>query len=234
MKLSGLLMGSALLFAAAQASAGTIVLNFDTLNGAPDAASPFGYDEILQYYNGGTDLLGATGPNDGVSFTSNAIVGCEAGFACADTNTAEAPSAPNIMFFLSGAAATINVAAGFTTGFSFFYSAVNQPGVINVWSGLNDTGTLLATLNLPTTPANGNPGCGGEPFCPYSPIGVTFAGTAMSVDFGGTENQIAFDNITFGSASPGVPEPATWGLMLLGIAGIGAAARLSRRQLATA
>lgn len=238
MKFSGVLMGAALavsLGAAAPASAGVVDLNFDTLDASQPAPGPYGYDQILEYYNGGTDGRGATGTNYGVSFTSNAIVGCEQGFACADTNTAQAPSAPNIMFFLSGAAATINVAAGFTTGFSFYYSSVNVPGVINVWSGLNDTGTLLATLDLPVTPNGaGIPGCLGASFCPYTPIGVAFSGTAESVDFGGTENQIAFDDITFGSTTPGVPEPATWGLMLVGLGGIGAVARLSRRRLAAA
>ncbi|HTQ79133.1 MAG TPA: hypothetical protein VMM92_03995, partial [Thermoanaerobaculia bacterium] len=34
------------------------------------------------------------------------------------------------------------------------------------------------------------------------PIGVSFSGVARSVDFGGTANQIGFDNITFGSQTP--------------------------------
>jgi hypothetical protein len=45
------------------------------------------------------------------------------------------------------------------------------------------------------------------------PIGVGFGGIAKSIDFGGTVNQIAFDDITFGSTTPGdlnpVPEPGT-------------------------
>jgi hypothetical protein len=32
---------------------------------------------------------------------------------------------------------------------------------------------------------------------------VTFTGTAHSVDFGGTVNQVGFDNITLGSGTPG-------------------------------
>jgi hypothetical protein len=36
---------------------------------------------------------------------------------------------------------------------------------------------------------------------------VTFAGTAHSVDFGGTVNQVGFDNITLGSGTPGGGEP---------------------------
>ena len=45
-------------------------------------------------------------------------------------------------------------------------------------------------------------------FSTFAPIGVTFTGVAKSIDFGGTVNQIVFDNVTFGSATPGVdPTP---------------------------
>ena len=42
-----------------------------------------------------------------------------------------------------------------------------------------------------------------------------FSGTAKSIDFGGTVNQVAYDNITFGSTRPDntVPEPTTLALL---------------------
>lgn len=101
----------------------------------------------------------------------------------------------------------MNVEDGFDTGFSFFYAAVNFPGSVSVYDGLNGTGTLLATLNLPVTPSDG-----GDPtgvFSPFVPIGVTFSGIARSVDFGGAVDQIGFDDVTIGSASAGVPEPTS-------------------------
>ena len=92
------------------------------------------------------------------------------------------------LFFLSGSATEMNVAAGFTTGFSFNYVSYSAAGSVSVFSGLNGTGTLLASISL--SPNAGNcPGYSAG-FCPFSPVGVAFAGTAMSIEFGGVANQI--------------------------------------------
>jgi hypothetical protein len=180
--------------------AGSIVLDFEGLGDQ---------EAVNQFYNGGTGGGGSgPGANYGVVFSDNSlsIIDADAG---GTGNFGGEPSPSTVLFFLTGAAATLNVAAGFTTGFSFFYSAINNPGVIRVYDGLNATGNLLATLDLPLTPFNGAPDPSGQ-FSPLVPIGVTFAGTARSVDFGGTVNQVAFDNITLGSGTPGGggPPPA--------------------------
>ena len=58
-----------------------------------------------------------------------------------------------------------------------------------------------------------------------------------SVSFG-THNDtgyLAFDNIAFnGGVPPGVPEPATWGLMIVGFMGVGALLRSTRPKAALA
>jgi hypothetical protein len=174
---------------------------------------------VNNFYNGGA------GGNLGISFVNGfGLVDSDAG---GTGNFANEPSASTVLYFTSGTASTMNVAAGFNTGFSFFYSS-SAPASVNVYSGLNGTGTLLATLALAAQYADNN--CHGDPtgtYCNWSPIGVTFAGTAQSVSFGGSANFVAFDNITLGAASPtgAVPEPATWGLMVLGFGMIGAASR---------
>jgi hypothetical protein len=84
---------------------------------------------------------------------------------------------------------------------------------VNVWDGLNGTGNLLASFSLPSTP---------NPYNVFVPVGVTFMGTAQSVDFGGSANYIGFDDITLGSKTPGnTPEPASLTLLGLGVAGLG-------------
>jgi len=195
----------------------TIVLNFAGLNGASR-------EGVANYYDGGLGSLGSgPGPNYGITFGSDAIT-CATAPAC---NTAEIPggAGANAVFFVTGTGDIMNRAAGFTTGFSFFYTAANQPGTVSVYSGLNGTGSLLASLSLPVT-GNGatTPGCMGTNFCPYTAFGVTFKGTAESVDFSGTENQIGFADITLGSATAGggkgVPEPATLSLVVAGLIGL--------------
>ncbi len=197
---------SAVAATAPEANAASIVLDFE---GVGDL-TPVG-----NFYSG-----------LGVDFSPNAlgIVDQDAG---GNGNFGGEPSPSTALFFLDGPAATLNFSSGFTTGFSFFYSAINNPGFINVFDGLNGTGTLLATLGLPTTPFNGAPDPTGQ-FSPFVPIGVSFDGIAKSVDFGGTVNQIAFDNITIGAATPGgptVPTPA----LLPGLLGLGAAALRKRK-----
>ena len=214
------------------AAAAPIVLDFE---GVADRAS------VNNFYNGGTDSAGNSGINYGINFSSRSLgtIDSDAG---GTGNFANEPSASTIVAFLVGGSATMNVAAGFDTGFSFFYSSAEN-GFVNVYDGLNGTGNLLASLEL----HDNIDACGGDPtgtFCRFTAIGISFDGIARSVDFAGATNNIGFDNITLGSFTPGlpvipgdpddpdepdtpteVPEPATLALSLLGLAGLAAARR---------
>lgn len=229
MNLKRITVLAALLALTAMAASATVVdLTFEGIN----ATYPSGYAFVQNFYNGGTSSDGTSGPNYGVSFPANAQAICLNTLTASCSNTSrgglgDPNSQLGALFFLSGSNTYVNVPAGFTTGFSFNYTAINFSGAVNVWSGLNGTGSLLATLNLPTTPSGPCPGYGAG-FCPFFPIGVSFAGTAQSIDFGGVANQIVFDDVTFGSATPGsTPEPGT--LIMFGSGVIGMAGLLRRK-----
>ena len=196
------------MLAATSASATVVTLDFEGIGD---------FNPVGNFYNGGA------GTNYGIQFSpaTLALVDADAG---GNGNFANEPSPNTIMFFLDASNAILDVAAGFDTGFSFFYTSSTAASV-NVYDGLGATGNLLATLNLA---AQFSQDCSGDPtggFCNFSPIGVLFDGIAKSIDFGGTANFTGFDNITFGSAAPGVsPVPlpaAAWlfGSALLGFAG---------------
>jgi hypothetical protein len=183
------------------ASSAVIVLTFE---GVGDL-NPVG-----EFYNGGG------GADYGISFSPEtlALVDSDAG---GNGSFANEPSPSTVMFFLEADEAILNVAAGFGTGFSFFYSAA-EAGSVRVYSGVNGTGSLLASLDLV---AQFDEGCAGDPtgdYCNWTPVGVLFAGIARSIDFGGAANFIGFDDITFGSDKPGVvPEPGSLALLGLGL-----------------
>jgi hypothetical protein len=224
-KLTGIAAALATIFVAVQNSqAATITLDFEGVGNTR---------QVREFYNGGTDSAGNSGTNYGISFGTDALGIIDSDAPGGTGNFGGEPSPSTVLFFLGGSAAKMNVAAGFDTGFSFFYSAINNPGFINVYDGLNGTGNILTTLSLPTTPNNGAPDPTGQ-FSPFLAIGVSFSGVAKSVDFGGTANQIAFDNITLGAAIPtsstSVPEPFT----IVGtLVGAGTALRMRKRLKVT-
>lgn len=176
---------------------------------------------VGNFYNGGA------GTNYGVSFSlaTLALVDEDAG---GHGNFANEPSPSTVMFFTNGNNAILTMDAGFTTGFSFFYSS-SKAVTVTVWDGLGGTGNSLGSLELASQNTDN---CGGDPkgtFCNWTSVGVSFDGTAKSIDFGGTANLVGFDNITFGSSNPGgtVPEPAS--LALVGAALLGLAAMRRRK-----
>jgi hypothetical protein len=190
------------------ASASVISLTFEGLQNV---------ESINNYYNGGLGGSGSgPGPNYGITFSSDslAVISGDDG-GTGNFTGALAPSPHTIAFFLTGAGDTMNVASGFTTGFSFFYTSPFFSGTVNVFDGLDGSGSLLASLTLAMT--TNTSGTTGHPYDDWHTAGVTFSGTAESVVFTGVANFIAFDNITLGSSNPVVPDGGPT-LMLLGAA----------------
>jgi hypothetical protein len=207
------LAAAVLVASMAPAFADVITLDFEGIGNL----NPVG-----DYYNG------AGGPNYGVSFSDAAlaIVDEDAG---GTGNFANEPSPNTVMFFLGDNQAILNDAAGFDTGFSFYYSS-SEAASVTVYDGLNGTGNVLAQLPLS---AQFDQGCSGDPtgtYCNWTAVGATFAGTARSISFAGTADRVGYDNITFGSVVP-VPEPSEMLMLAAGLVAIGLAARQRRTGL---
>jgi hypothetical protein len=180
-------------------------------------------EPITNYYNGGLAGLGSgPGPNYGVIWGADSL-------ALPNGSGSNVNNEPfgwtSSMIFLSGPGDIMNVSAGFTTGFAFYYSAPFATGQVDVYDGLDGTGNLLASLFLPT---NGSY-CGSLPYSCWTQVGVTFPGTAMSANFSGTANYIAFSGVTIGSNVVGTPEPSS--LILLGSGFVGLAGLVRRKLL---
>lgn len=178
--------------------------------------------DILNYYDGGLAGDGTgPGPSYGVQFRSGARSVIDADFG-GSGNIAHVPSGQTALFFFSTNSATMNVPNGFADGFGTWYSAITETGLVEVFSGVDGTGDLLATIELP---ALGTTVGGGDPtgdFNRWSQVGTTFQGVAHSVRITGTANTIALDDITFG----GVPAPGV-AAVLGGLGVMGARRRRS-------
>jgi len=150
-------------------------------------------EPVLNFYNGGLGGNGSgPGPAFGTTFTPN-------GLSLTFGNYSNNPSPPTILFWVSGANTFLNRAQGFTGQASFFYSAASNPGSVTLHSEINGGGTLLATVPLPVTPTLP----GGTVFDNWQQVIIPLAGIARSIGFGGTANQIAFDDIVLGNLDVG-------------------------------
>jgi hypothetical protein len=207
--LSALVAGAAL--TASPAMAQTFTLDFE---GAEGYVNP-----ILDFYNGGTDSLGQSGTNYGVSFSADAVALSNDALGPYFSN---APS-PITALFALGDNAFMNVAAGFVDGLTFQYSSsASVLDAVRIYSGMNGTGTLLASASLF---GNAAIGCTDTPFCRFDLTSVMFAGTALSVSFAGGNPNVLFDDISITA----VPEPGSVALLL---AGLGVVGLLARRRSA--
>jgi hypothetical protein len=189
-------------FFAAPAFAAPVTLDFEgTSSFAP----------IADYYNGGS------GTNYGASFGPGAQGLQNDALGPYFSNN---PSGSSIMF-VSDPDAALNIAQGFFSSVSFYYSSAAD-ATVSLFSGLNGTGDLLGTLSLSAN-AQQN-GCSDSPYCYWGLASLAFSGVAQSIQFSGAVGA-GFDDVKF---TP-VPVPAAGWLLVSGI-GLVAANRRRRKN----
>ena len=168
---------------AAPAFAGSITLDFET---APSFA-PVGNTYAAYGLSFGQDLQGLANDALGPYFSN-------------------APSPLGVMF-VSGADASINASSGFY-GLSLYYSSADVvTDGVQVWSGLDGTGALLASLSLQN---NASQGCTDTAYCNWNFLNAGWTGAGRSITFAAGTQLAAFDNISV------VPEPSS--VLLAGLA----------------
>jgi hypothetical protein len=190
------------LLTAAAASASSVTLDF---NGVTN------YGSVADFYNGGTDYAGASGTNYGVSFTGSVLSLANDSLGTYFTG---APTTTVVYANPNDVPAVMNVAGGFSGALGLTYSSISAPTTVNIYSGLNDTGSLLSSFTL----ASNSDGCAaGSPACTWTVASQSFAGVAESVDFTSNAGNTLLTNF---SITP-VPLPASGLMMLVGAAGLG-------------
>jgi hypothetical protein len=204
----------------------TAVLGFSSVSPALGASIVLSFqglkegEQVQDYYNGGLGSMNSgPGPVFGATFTADAFVLTDV------KHYSMEPTVPEVMLLGDNSvpggqqiAATMNVAGGFVSDFSFYYGSIESsdtPQFVKIYSGLNGLGTQLASIALTMTPGSSANAANPQAVFTALPVDVPFAGTAHSVVFTGGNQQIVFDNIQFTAV---VPEPTSVVLFALGFA----------------
>lgn len=221
-------LGLGMVFAGV-AAATPVTMSFDELTVAQN-----GGQYVANFYNGGCGVSfsgGAAtcgGPDYGVVWSGPTVARGPLNIPSADSVPNAIMRATPIGTVLGTAPMMMDVANGFTDGFSFNYATLTPAGTFTVtfYGDLDGAGTVLGTQTYH--------GCrvpAGLYACWQLADGFSFADAVYSVAFSGGAT-FAIDNVSFDMRTPppvGVPEPAALGTFGLGALLIGLFAGLRRR-----
>jgi hypothetical protein len=196
---------------------------------------------IENYFLGGADSVASdgNGPNVGFGFSSNAVVekaGTASGYGKYQNNPSSqteilAFAADNSDGTLNSGASYMNFAQGFDSiAFNYALSTNSSTfnGVADVWSGLNGTGTLLATIGLNATAAGNSCSSRQYAYCNWSAAAASGFGVGESITFGtaATTDYAEFSGVQVDA----VPLPPSAWFLLSGLAGFFGFARKARHS----
>ena len=169
------------------------------------------FEPVGDYFNGGMGGLGSgPGPNYGITFGRNSLAYIHGQQSGTVTPYPGDPSPPTVLLVWGGPngpgagqpiSTIMDDPAGASGALDFYYIAIGRPATVQIWSGPDGTGTMLASQNYATTGTQ----MGNAAFSPEETL--PFSGMAESVVFRGGNDQLALDNIAFINV---VPEPSAW------------------------
>jgi hypothetical protein len=176
-------------------------------------------EQIGNYYNGGIGQWSGPGPNYGITFGSNSLaIISHALDPYGSGYFSGNPSGKTCLYFLNLPGIVMNVAAGYQNDLSFYYASAVYTANVTVYSGLDGTGSVLASLSLPPKSS----------YNTWTQVDIPFAGTARSAIFSDEQPAyILFDNITLYP----IPEPGTLIPLVAGAIGLVGYGCLMRRKL---
>ncbi len=165
-------------------------------------------EPVGEYYNGGKGGMGTgPGPKYGITFSANGVAYIPGKQSGNVTPFPGDPSPPTVLLdFNMGTGAgqpvmtTMDITGGSSGALVFYYIAIGTKPKVQIYSGLDGGGMLLASQNFAVTGTE----LSNAVFS--NAESIKFAGTARSVVFTGGNQQLALDNISFAA----VPEPSGW------------------------
>jgi len=206
---------AALAIAAAGSASAAVVTGF-----TPDGSSPAGGYTVIDNFDTAAGLYNVTG--SGYLLTANHD---EKGAPPANST----PYDTSYLSVLGGGGVSINFGAltsGSVNAFEFDWGSVDSYNSLVIHSSAGDITIVPGSLSFPNA-ANGDQIAAGTNglFRVTGNAGETFSGLTLNSG----SNSFEIDNL----AAAGVPEPAAWAMMIMGMGALGVAMR-NRRKAALA
>ena len=210
------------LAAASAASAATIAV---TATPGVDITMPLITDFNSDESGAITDLAaGYTFSQDALAFTRDGNLGLASGVSAPPPADMNGPVGSFYETVEGNGSATLTSDKGLTT-FQFYMGSPDDYNSIT----FNFVDSSIDPITLSGAAIwGGSPQGNGDQSQGFT-VNYTFSSQVKSVNFASSQNSFEFDKL-----AGGVPEPASWALMILGFGGAGAALRGQRRRQAAA